>query len=99
MIRLARLAVAMPGKSFELLAALKESAAIVKSVSGIDVTIFGSMGAQVGEYVSVTNYSSLADFEEKAAKILGSAQYQAVVKKFEGLVVPGSTHDHFLRQV
>jgi len=47
----------------------------------------------------VSNYSSLADFEEKMAKLLGSAEWQAMVKKFEGLVVPGSTRDHFLRQI
>jgi len=89
----------MPGKIFELLAVLKEAAAVVKSVTGVEVTIFSSMGARVGEYVSVSNYSSLADFEEKMTKLLDSAEWQAMVKKFEGLNVPGSTHDHFLRQV
>jgi hypothetical protein len=99
MIRLARITVAMPGKSFELLAALKETAGAVKAAAGVDVTVFGSMGAQVGEFVSVSNYASLAEFEEKAAKVLASPLYQAAVKKYEGLIVPGSTHDHFLRQV
>ena len=89
----------MPGKVFELQAVLKEVAAIIKTVSGVEVMIFAGMGAQVGQVVSVSNYGGLADFEEKAAKILGSAEYQAVVKKFEGLVVPGSSHDHFLRQI
>src|SRR5271154_1559230 len=94
MIRLARISLAMPGKIFELLAVLKEAAAVVKSVTGVEVTIFSSMGARVGEYVSVSNYSSLADFEEKMTKLLDSAEWQAMVKKFEGLNVPGSTHDH-----
>ena len=99
MISLARITVAMPGKTFELMAALKEAASVIKSVTGVEVTIFSSMGAQVGEYANVSNYSSLADFEEKMAKLVGSAEWQAVVKKFEGLIVPGSTHDHFLRQI
>jgi len=99
MIRLARISLAMPGKTFEVMAALKEAASVIKSVTGVEVTIFSSMGAQVGEYVSVSNYSSLADFEEKMAKLLGSAEWQAMVKKFEGLMVPGSTRDHFLRQI
>jgi hypothetical protein len=99
MIRLARINVAAPGKTFELLAALKEAAAVVQKVTGAEVTTFGSMGAHVGEFVSVTNYSSLADFEEKSAKLLASKEYHAVVKKFEGLIVPGSSHDHFLRQL
>ncbi len=99
MIRLARISLAMPGKTFEVMTALKEAASVIKSVTGVEVTIFSSMGAQVGEYVSVSNYSSLADFEEKMAKLLGSAEWQAMVKKFEGLMVPGSTRDHFLRQI
>lgn len=99
MIRLARISVAMPGKVFELQAVLKEVAATIKAVSGVEVAIFASMGASVGEVVAVSNYNSLADFEEKAARILGSPEYQAKVKKLEGLVVPGSAHDHFLRQI
>jgi hypothetical protein len=99
MIRLARIVVAMPGKTFELLAALKEAAGAVKAAAGVEVMVFGSLGAQVGEYISVSNYDSLADFEEKGGKILASPEYQAVVKKFEGLIVPGSSRDHFLRQV
>jgi hypothetical protein len=57
------------------------------------------MGAQVGETVSVSDYSRLTDFEEKAAKILGSAQCQTVVKKLEGLIVPSASCDHFLREI
>ena len=99
MIRLARISLAMPGKTFELMAALKEAAAVIQTVAGLEVRTFASMGAQVGEFVSVSNFASLADFEEKSGKLLASPQYHAVVKKFEGLVVPGSVLDHFLRQV
>ena len=99
MIRFARIRLAAPGKEFELMAAVKEAASVVKSVSGVEVTTFASMGAQVGEFVSVSNYSSLADFEEKSAKLLGSAKYQEVVKKFQGLMVPGASRDHFLREI
>ncbi len=99
MIRLARIFVAMPGETFELLAVLKEAAAVVKKIAGVEVMTFASMGSNVGEFVSVSNYSSLAEFEEKSTKLLGSAEYQSVVKKIRGLVVPGSSHDHFLRQI
>jgi hypothetical protein len=96
---LERTVVPMPGKSFELLTLSKETAAVVNAVAGVEVTVFGRLGAQVGEVVSVSNYSSLANFEEKSAKILASAQYQAVVKKFEGVILPGSAHDRLLRQL
>jgi hypothetical protein len=99
MIRLARFSTAMPGKAFELQAVLKEVAAVLKAVSGVETLTFASMGAQIGEMVNVSNYSSLADFEEKWAEILASSEYQAVVKKLERLVVPGSPHEHFLRQI
>ncbi len=99
MVRLARIFVAMPGERFALLGALKEAAAVVKKVAGVEATIFASMGSKVGEFVSVSNYSSLAEFEEKSAKLLGNAEYQAAVKALAGLVVPGASHDHFLRQV
>ena len=99
MVRLARIVVAMPGKTSEVAALLKETAAIIKSVVGVDVIVFSSLGAQVGELMSVSNYNNLADFEEKGTKILGSAEYQAAIKKFEGLLVPGASHDHLLRQI
>jgi hypothetical protein len=99
MIRNARIHVAMPGKSFEVMALLKEAAEIVKSVTEVEVTVFGSMGSHVGEFVSVSNYASLADCEEKVAKLLADTKYHAAVKKFEGLLVPGASHDHFLRQI
>ena len=97
MIRLARITLAMPGKVFELAAALKEVASVVHAVAGVEVQAFASMGAQVGEMVAVSNYASLAEFEEKSAKILASPEYQAAVRKLEGLVVPGAPRDHLLR--
>lgn len=99
MIRLARIVVAIPGKTFEVLAALKEAAAAVKTAAGVDMLVFGSMGAQVGEFISVSTYESLADFEAKMAKILANSQYQAAIKKFEGLLVPGASRDHLLREM
>ena len=72
---------------FELMAALKEAAKAVKAAAGVEVMVFSSMEAQVGEFISVTNYDSLADFEEKGSKVLASPAYQAAVKKFDG---PGS---------
>ena len=99
MIRLARISLAMPGKVFELQAALKEIAAIVREVADIDVVTFSSMGAQVGEFVNVSNFANFAEFEEKSGKLLSSPKYQAAIKKLDGLVVPGSPRDHFLRQI
>ena len=97
MIRQARIVLAMPGKAFELVAAVKEIAAVIHAVAGVEVQIFASLGAQVGEMVAVSNFASLAEFEEKSTKILTSPEYQAAVRKVGGLAVPGATHDHLLR--
>jgi hypothetical protein len=58
-VRLARIHVAMPGKSFALMAVLKEAAETVKAPAGVDITAFGSMGAQVGESAYQTTTASL----------------------------------------
>jgi hypothetical protein len=99
MIRLARIHVAAPGKSFELMAVLKEAAGVVKAVTGHEVTTFASMGAQVGELIAVVNYAGWAEYEEATVKLLASRDYQAIVKKYEGLLVPGASRDHLLRQI
>ena len=99
MIKLARVHVAAPGKTFELIAALREAAGIAKGVTGLELTNFISMGAQVGETVSVMNFSSMEMFEEATVKLLTSKDWQLRTKKFEGLVVPGLSHDQLLRQI
>lgn len=99
MIRLARIHLALPGKSFELLEVLKEAAEAVKAAAGVDVMILATMGSQVGEYFSASNYENFADFEAKGMKILSDPRYQAVVKKLDGLVAPGSSRDYLMRQV
>jgi hypothetical protein len=78
---------------------LKEVREVVKAAAGVDMMIFATMGSQVGEYFTASNYESFADFETKAMKIIGDGRYQSAVKKLNGVVVPGSSRDHFLRQV
>ncbi len=99
MIRLARINLALPGKQFELIAALKESAALVKEITGVEVTTFASMGSKVGETVSVLNFNSYDEWEDLSAKLLSNPKWQAFSNKLEGLIVPGYAHDHFLREV
>ena len=99
MIRLARVHVAAPGKAFELIAALKEAAGIAKAMTGLELTNFISIGAQVGETVSVMNFSSMEMFEEASVKLLTSKDWQMRTKKLEGLVVPGLSRDQLLRQI
>jgi len=98
-VRYVRTVLAAPGKFFEALAVVKESDAIVEKVAGVKVTTFTRMGGPVGEITGVSNYANLADLEERVAKLLASAEYQAVTKKFDGLVVPGESSDRLLREV
>jgi NIPSNAP len=98
-IRYVRTVIAAPGKSFDAIAVAKESAAIFEKITGVKVTTFIRLGGPVGEITSVTNYASLGDLEDRVAKAMASAEWQAVTRKFEGLVVPGESGDRLLREV
>jgi hypothetical protein len=47
----------------------------------------------LGAVAWTSMYESLAQMEEKTAKLMADAGYGAMLKKAEGLVVPGSAHD------
>ena len=97
MITFVRSAVALPGKMFEVLAFAKEMAAVVKRANGTDLSVGSSVGGVVGEIVWISTYDSLAQMEERVAKMTADPGYVAALKKAEGLLVPGATRDHIWR--
>jgi antibiotic biosynthesis monooxygenase (ABM) superfamily enzyme len=98
MITFTRTLTALPGKTFEVIAYIKETQALVKKVVGLESTIYAVSGGAVGEFVSVLRFDSFAHFEEVVLKLLASPEYQAIVKKGEGLVAPGA-RDQLLRSI
>ena len=99
MITFVRTTVAMPGKLFELLAVAKEIAGLVKRVTGKDLAVSAAVGGVVGEIAWIAHYDSLAQLDEGNAKIMADAEVRSMVKKLEGLVVPGTTRDHLWRHL
>ena len=99
MIVFVRTAVPLPGKSMDLMAFAKDVAKVVKQANGVDVSVSSSIGGALGAVAWTSMYESLAQLEEKTAKLMADASYGTMVKKAEGLVVPGSAHDQLWRHI
>ncbi len=99
MITLTRTTTALPGKLPDLLAISKESAAVAKRQVGIDVTIGVTMGSDPLAVVGTAQYNSLGHLEEVAVKLAADADWNALLKRTEGVAVPGSTRDHIWQHV
>jgi len=89
----------MPGKIFDLLAFAKEAASAIKSANGTVVSVSTSIGGVVGEVAWTSTYESLAQMEERTAKMMADAGYTALLKRADGLVVPGATRDQIWRTI
>jgi hypothetical protein len=99
MIVFVRTAVPLPGKAMDLLAFAKEAAQVVKQANGSDVSVSISIGGDAGAVAWTSMYESLAQYEEKSAKLMADAGYHALLKKGEGLLVPGSVKDQLWRHL
>ena len=93
MVTFVRTNVALPGKLFELLAVAKEMAAIVKGLTGIDLTVCSAFGGNPTEVAWILQVDSVAQLEANYVKIMTDAGYRTELKKFENLVVQGSARD------
>ncbi|MGD0565224.1 MAG: hypothetical protein ABSA66_19315 [Roseiarcus sp.] len=99
MITFVRTAAPLPGKFFELLAFAKEISALIKRLTGKDVSVSAAVGGPAGELAWTLQYDNLAQLEETTGKLLADPEYRATFKKLEGLVVPGSTRDQIWRRL
>jgi len=99
MIVFVRTAVPLPGKSLDLIAFAKEVAKVVKQANGVEMSVSSSIGGSLGAVAWTSMYESLAQLEEKTAKLMADPGYGAMIKKAESLVVPGSAHDQIWRHI
>jgi hypothetical protein len=97
MITFVRTATALPGKTSDLMAFAKESVKVIKQAIGVDVSVNTAIGGAVGTVGWVSVYENLAQLEEKSAKLMADAEYGALLKRAEGVVLPGSTQDRLWR--
>jgi hypothetical protein len=99
MITMIRSVVTMPGKTFEYLSVATEMVPVVKRVTGVEAKLATAVGGDPSTIGYVTQWGSLGDFEAAMAKLMGDADYRALVKKSEHLVVPGSIRDAIWRHL
>lgn len=89
----------MPGKLFDAIAWGKEIAAIVKRVTGRELSVSIAFGGNVTELAWIAQYDSASQIEEAFKKLLADKEYVGILKKAESLVVPGTAQDHYWRAV
>jgi hypothetical protein len=99
MITFTRTITAQPSKLFEMIAYLKETQTFVKTAVGLDPSINAVSGGVTGQFVSILTFNNFAHYEEVVTKLLANPGYQALVKKGEGIIVPGTGHDQLLRSL
>lgn len=97
MITFVRTIVAAPGKIVDVLAQAKEMAALVKRVTGADLSVGVAFGGTFGEIAWIAHYDTLAQMEEANVKMMADAEFRAASKKFENMLVPGASRDHLWR--
>jgi NIPSNAP len=97
MITLLRTSIFMPGKVAEARAWSAEAAERVAHITGNKVRVGAPVGGNVNGVVFISQYDSLAAFEEQTAKIAGSVDFTNFLKRAEGLFVPGSLTDQLYR--
>jgi hypothetical protein len=99
MLTFVRTVVALPGHFFEVIAAGKEVAAIVKRLFDQEVSVCSTLGGNLGEVSWIWQAASIEAEDEMDAKLMADAEYQAVYKKFGPLLVPNATYDRIYRHL
>jgi hypothetical protein len=97
MITLIRSATIMPGKVVEARAWASEVGDLVSRIMGKQLRVGTRIGGNVGEICWIVQFESLAQLEEQFAKWLSNSEYQAMAKRTEGLLVPGSVNDQIFQ--
>jgi hypothetical protein len=90
---------AMPGKLGELIPIAKDIAAVVRRVGGTDIKVATAFGGNVAELAWIGTYDTLSQFEDILTKAMADAEYRALLKKLEPILIPGSGRDQFWRHV
>ena len=98
MVLFTRTMTGLPGKFFDLVAASKELQTLVKTLVGLDLSIYAASGGAVGELVSTLNFSNFAHFEEVVTALTGNPEFQHAFAKMGALSAPGA-RDQLLRSL
>jgi glycerate-2-kinase len=74
-------------------------AKVVKEANGAEVSVSTFIGGAAGAVAWTSTAESLAELEKGTATLMASAEYHSMLKKAEGLIVPGTTHDQLWRHI
>lgn len=88
-----------PGMLSAAMAFANEIKAQVKATSGVDLQIAVPIGGKASRLAWIGNYESLAELDTAMVKLLGDPQYQELVKKAAGIVVPDTLVDEIWRTI
>jgi NIPSNAP len=97
MITLIRSTTMMPGKNPEAREWASEIGGVVSRITGNQVRVGMRIGGNVSEICWIVQFESLAQLEEQMTKWVSNAEFQAVAKRAEGLIRPGSTNDQIFQ--
>ena len=92
MITFIRTATLMPGEP-EARAWASEIGSLVARITGNQVRVGMPVGGNPAGICWIVQYESLAQLEEHMAKWVSNPEFQAMGKRQEGLIVPGSVND------
>jgi hypothetical protein len=97
MITLVRTATFMPGKGVEARAFVSEIGGLVSRITGNTCRVGVRIGGNVQEVCWILQTDSLAQLEEQMGKWVSNTEFQAMAKRTEGLLVPGSNNDQIFQ--
>jgi hypothetical protein len=99
MITFVRTAVAQSGKSLELVAFAKEISEVINRVIGEKPAVATRFGGNASEVAWISEAENFDQLATQNTKLLADADYRAMLKKAEHLVVSGMTHDQIWRHI
>jgi hypothetical protein len=99
MITFVRTAVAQSGKSLELVAFAKEVSEVINRVIGEKPIVAVRFGGNANEVAWISEVENFDQLSTQNTKLLADADYRAMLKKAEHVVVSGMTHDQIWRHI
>jgi hypothetical protein len=97
MITFIRTAAIAPGKTMEALQFAKKVSEYIKSKHDGAPHVSTPVGGNPNRISWVSTYASLAEMEERSAKLLSDPEYLAMVASAASLFLPGTVHDEIWR--
>src|ERR1043165_3358326 len=89
-----------PGKNLEANEYFHTVVRQVKKITGTDVKILTQLGGPMGHFVLLSQYESVAEWDQSRSKLQNDVQFQKLIAQAgsDGLFIPGSTNSSIWQQ-